>query len=157
VFSAAFQRVYIARMNIHPANSDDLSAIRALLETERLPASDVDERAIEHFLIWRDGSDVKGIVGLELYGDVVFLRSLVVVRHARGSGAGAALTQAAEMLAASLGASTVYLLTMSAEHFFSVRGYSKIDRRDAPQSIQGTAQFSGLCPSTAVLMMKPLR
>src|SRR5687768_13523854 len=140
-------------MNIHPAKHADLPAVRALLETERLPASDLDERVLERFLIWRDDSGVNGTVGLELYADVAFLRSLVVARPARGHGAGAALTQAAEKLAIDCGVRDLYLLTMTAEHFFAARGYQKIDRAKAPQSIQGTTQFSGLCPSSAVLMM----
>jgi len=144
-------------MNIHSAKSDDLPAVRALLETERLPASDLDERALERFLIWRDAAVVNGIVGLELYADVALLRSLVVARHVRGSGAGAALTRAAESLAVESGASSIYLLTNSAERFFAARGYQNIDRREAPPSIQGTTQFSALCPSSAVLMMKRLR
>lgn len=143
-------------MNIYPAQRADLSAVRALLESERLPASDLDEQALERFLIWRDDAGVNGIVGLELYGDFALLRSLVVARQARDNGAGAALTQAAERLAADAGANIVYLLTTTAERFFSARGYRKIDRVEAPQSIQGTSQFSGLCPSTAVLMMKRL-
>lgn len=144
-------------MNIHPARHTDLPAVRALLEMERLPASDLDERAIERFLIWRDEAGVNGIVGLELYGDVALLRSLVVAPGARGQGAGAALTQAAERLAVDSGASHIYLLTTTADRFFAARGYRKIDRADAPKSIQGTTQFSGLCPSSAVLMLKQLR
>jgi amino-acid N-acetyltransferase len=134
-----------------------LPAIRALLEMERLPASDLNEQALERFLIWRDDSGVNGIVGVELYGEVALLRSLVVASHARGSGAGAALTQAAERFAVELGARNIYLLTTSAEHFFAARGYSRIDRGEAPKSIQGTTQFSALCPSSAVLMTKRLR
>jgi amino-acid N-acetyltransferase len=144
-------------MNIQPARHGDLAAIRALLEAERLPASDLNEQALDRFLIWRNGSAVNGMVGLELYGDVALLRSLVVAGPARGSGAGAALTQAAERLAATLGAKHVYLLTTTADRFFAARGYTKIDRGDAPESIRGTTQFSGLCPSSAVLMMKQLR
>lgn len=143
-------------MNIHPARHSDLPAIRALLEAERLPASDLDEQALDRFLLWRNGSAVNGMVGLELYGDVALLRSLVVAEPARGSGAGAALTQAAERLAATLGAKDVYLLTTTAERFFAARGYEKTDRAEAPDSIRGTTQFSGLCPSSAVLMMKQL-
>lgn len=143
-------------MNIQPAKHTDLSAVRALLEMERLPASDVDERALERFLIWRDDSRVNGIVGLELYGEFALLRSLVVAQHARGQGAGETLTRAAEELAAELGANSIYLLTTTAERFFAARGYRKIDRADAPKSIQGTTQFSALCPSTAVLMAKSL-
>jgi amino-acid N-acetyltransferase len=96
------------------------------------------------------------MVGLELYGDVALLRSLVVARQARSNGAGAALTEAAERLAVESGVNIVYLLTTTAERFFSARGYQKIDRAQAPKAIQGTSQFSGLCPSSAVLMMKQL-
>lgn len=144
-------------MNIHSAQRADLPAVRALLETERLPASDLDEQALDRFLILRDGSGVSGVVGLELYDDVAFLRSLVVAQRERGNGAGSALTQAAEALAARLGVVNIYLLTQTAEHFFGVRGYTKIDRGSAPKAIQSTTQFSGLCPSSAVLMMKQLR
>lgn len=144
-------------MNIHSAKQADLPAVRTLLESERLPASDLDEQALDRFLILRDDSGVSGVVGLELYGDVAFLRSLVVAQHERGSGAGSALTQAAERLAAESGVKNVYLLTQTAERFFAARGYSKMDRGDAPKAIQGTTQFSGLCPSSAVLMMKQLR
>jgi amino-acid N-acetyltransferase len=144
-------------MNIHSAKRADLPAVRALLETERLPASDLDEQALDRFLILRDDAGVSGVVGLELYGDVAFLRSLVVAPRARSVGAGAALTQAAERLAVESGVENLYLLTMTAERFFAARGYTKIDRAAAPTSIQGTTQFSGLCPSSAVLMMKGLR
>jgi amino-acid N-acetyltransferase len=142
-------------MNIQLANAADLPAVLALLEAERLPASDLSEQALEHFLVWREGSRVNAVVGLELYGDIAFLRSLVVAAHARGQGAGSKLTQAAEALAGKTGATTVYLLTQTAEHFFAARGYRRIDRDAAPKSIQGTTQFSTLCPSTAVLMVKP--
>ena len=144
-------------MNIQPAQHADLPAVCALLDMERLPASDLDQRAIERFLVWREDSRVDGIVGLELYGEVALLRSLVIAPQARGRGAGVALTRAAESRAAQMGANTIYLLTTSAERFFRARGYRNIDRGDAPKSIQGTTQFSALCPSTAVLMTKPLR
>src|SRR5690349_15207350 len=115
-------------MNIHSAKRADLPAVRALLEIEQLPASDLDEQALDHFLVWREDSGVNGVVGLELYDDVAFLRSLVVARQARSNGAGAALTQAAERLAVQSGVTNLYLLTMTAERFFAARGYSKIDR-----------------------------
>jgi N-acetylglutamate synthase-like GNAT family acetyltransferase len=111
-------------MNIHSAKGTDLPTVRALLETERLPASDLDERALDRFLIWRDDSGVAGVIGLELFGEVAFLRSLVVAAHARGNGAGAALTQAAEKLAVDSGVRDLYLLTLTAERFFSARGSS---------------------------------
>lgn len=144
-------------MNIQPAKPGDLSTVQALLALEQLPASDLDEQALQRFLIWRDDTGVHGCVGLELYGDVALLRSLAVARDARGRGAGAALARAAEALAADNGANIVYLLTTSAERFFLARGYRKVARDEAPPAIRGTTQFSALCPSTAALMAKSLR
>jgi amino-acid N-acetyltransferase len=53
-----------------------------------------------------------------------------------------------------LGISQVYLLTNTAANFFAWLGYQVMKRTDAPLPIQSTAQFSSLCPDSAVLMFK---
>jgi amino-acid N-acetyltransferase len=50
----------------------------------------------------------------------------------------------------------LYLLTIDAAAFFSRLGYQEIARSEAPAAITGTAQFAGLCPSSAHCMRKPL-
>jgi amino-acid N-acetyltransferase len=65
------------------------------------------------------------------------------------------LTAAAEALAEESGAKMLYLLTTSAEHFFSSVGCLTIPRDTAPPAVQQTPQFKSLCPSTAILMVKP--
>ena len=53
--------------------------------------------------------------GLELFGDVALLRSLVVSSETRSSGMGTALVRHAESYALSQGVRTLYLLTTTAE------------------------------------------
>jgi amino-acid N-acetyltransferase len=141
-------------MKIGPANVADLPDIRRLLERAHLIGDDLTAEALEHFLVLQEGNVLGGAVGLEAYGNVALLRSLVVAEELRGSGHGVALTTAAETLAKQLGIKSIYLLTTSAEKFFSSRGYRTVPRDQVPASIKGTSQFSALCPATAIVMVK---
>ena len=94
-----------------------------------------------------------GIVGLELYGSCALLRSAVSPRR-RGEGIGEALLVHAEQAAAQRGVMELYLLTTTAERYFSRRGYDVVDRATAPDAITRTRQFSELCPSSSILMVK---
>ena len=97
-----------------------------------------------------------GLVGLELFGDVALLRSLVVVPAARSSGMGTALVRYAENYARSQGVRTLYLLTTTAEGFFARLGYSHAARDAAPPAIRSTREFAGLCPASSAFMSKQL-
>jgi amino-acid N-acetyltransferase len=140
---------------VTPASEVDLTAIRALLSAEQLPTADLDSSLLSTFTVLRDGHAINGAVGLELFGEVALLRSLVVRPSQRGKGLGLALVQAAEAKARAGGARAIYLLTTTAQQFFSDRGYRAIPRDSTPISIQRTTQFAGLCPSTAIVMVKP--
>lgn len=142
-------------MKVEAARRSDLAGIRWLLEYERLPQEDVTEQLLDHFLVCRDEKGVVGAVALEPFGNLMLLRSLVVAADRRREGLGVRLTLAAEAQAKRTGALAVYLLTTTAERFFAARGYRSISRTEAPLEIQGSSQFSRLCPSTAVLMVKP--
>jgi amino-acid N-acetyltransferase len=50
---------------------------------------------------------------------------------------------------------SMYLLTTTAEEFLRRRGYRTVARSEAPAAIQSTTDFSKLCPSSAILMVKP--
>lgn len=142
-------------MRIEAARASDLAGIRWLLQYEQLPSEDVSEQLLDHFLVYRDEQGVVGAVALEPFGDLVLLRSLVVAADFRGEGMGGRLAHAAEVLAERRGSKAIYLLTTTAEGFFAARGYRTLPRAEAPLQIQRSSQFSRLCPSTAVLMVKP--
>jgi amino-acid N-acetyltransferase len=133
-----------------------LAAAKALLEAAQLPTSDLTDAHCDHFFYAGPESAPTGLVGLELFGDVALLRSLVVSPEARSSGVGSELVQFAETHAHSLGVSSVYLLTTTAEDFFLRRGYSKAERERAPPAIRTSREFAGLCPASSAFMSKQL-
>jgi amino-acid N-acetyltransferase len=132
-------------------------SVVALLEAEGLPASDLTDAHLEHFFFTGTDGAPSALVGLEIYGDVALLRSLVVSAATRTQGLGSALVQHAEKYAAAHRVHSLYLLTTTAEAYFEHRGYRRIDRSEAPPSIQSTREFSSLCPSSSAFMIKRLQ
>jgi amino-acid N-acetyltransferase len=133
------------------------SSVVALLEAEGLPASDLTEAHLEHFFFTGTDGAPSALVGLEIYGDAALLRSLVVSIAGRTQGLGSALVLHAEEYAVAHRVRSLYLLTTTAEAYFEHRAYRRIDRSEAPPSIQSTHEFSSLCPSSSALMIKRLQ
>ena len=136
------------------ARRGDLEAIRWLLDVEFLPSADIDEDALAHFLVCRDEIGVAGAVGLEVYGEVALLRSLVVTEKHLGCGLGRRLVAGVEELATEMDVRAIYLLTTTAESFFEYLGYKRVARDSVPEAIRSTREFASLCPVTAVVMVK---
>jgi amino-acid N-acetyltransferase len=134
----------------HPAEA----AAKRLLAECHLPNSDLEPRHFEHFFGCGDKNAPEGVVGLELHGPVALLRSLAVAEKARGKGCGRELVAEAERHAWSQGVEEIYLLTNTAERFFSALGYRRTGRESAPEEIRTTKEFSTLCSSESVLMVK---
>jgi amino-acid N-acetyltransferase len=132
------------------------SSAVALLESEGLPASDLTESHLEHFFFTGTDGAPTALVGLEIYRQDALLRSLVVGAVARTRGLGSALVLHAEEYAAAHQVRAIYLLTTTAESYFERRGYRRIDRAEAPPSIQSTPEFAGLCPASSAVMIKRL-
>lgn len=126
----------------------------ALLQAQELPVSDLTDEHLEHFLFAGSDGSPTGLVGLEIYGADALLRSLVVSKDDRRKGLGSSLVEHAEQFASSKGVRSIYLLTTTAEAFFKRLGYERIDRSQAPPSIERTREFAGLCPASSALMVK---
>ena len=131
-------------------------AARRLLSAAKLPTADLRPEHFQHFFGCGAEDAPQGVVGVELYGADALLRSLVVDESARGKGCGKALVAQAERYARSRGAERIYLLTTTAAKFFAALGYRPAAREEAPASIRGTSEFSGLCPSNSAFMVKEL-
>lgn len=140
---------------IEGARSSELRQIQWLLNSHALPTTDITEEALEHFWVYRDFIGVAGVVGLECYGDVALLRSLVVADGYVGRGIGKRLVAAAEDLARARQIHSIYLLTTTVQAYFEPLGFRCIPRDGVPSAIADSSQFKSLCPSTAVLMVKP--
>jgi len=136
---------------IEAAEVKDLPAIRALLAEGDLPADDVADH-LTAFLVARQGSALVGTIGMEIMPPIGLLRSLAVTAGSRSRGAGAALIGDLLARARQRGLREAYLLTTTAADYFARRGWTPIDRADAPDAIRATLQFQGLCPGSARCM-----
>lgn len=141
-------------VEIRQACSGDLALAMACLEDAGLPVADlsVDQLA---FVAEVEGR-FAGVIGLESFGTVGLLRSLVVSADARADGIGRQLVAALEALAREQGMEALWLLTIDADRYFERLGYRVMERTTAPVAIQSTKEFSGLCPDDAALMSKGL-
>ena len=137
------------------AKPSEEEAIRELLMDADLPAEDF-ARYLQHFLIARQDDTLVGVIGLEPYGKFGLLRSLVVPSPYRGQGLGRKLCERVFSYAREVGIKELYLLTTTAEKFFPKLGFDPIERENVPAPIQTTEEFSSICPSTAVCMIKKL-
>ena len=133
----------------------DYDVVEALLEREHLPTAGLQDH-FDHVLVARAGHRIVGCAGLELYEDGALLRSVAVDAEHRGTGLGSDLMRAALHLAGQRGVPAVYLLTTTAERFFPRFGFEVVDRADVPGSVRQSAEFAYACPSSAVIMRKPL-
>ncbi len=143
-------------MNIRPARPEDLPSIAALLREADLPGEGVEEHLGAFFVAESEGGGIAGAISLESHPPVGLLRSLVVQRPHRGHGLATALCGRLIDHARGLGLREIYLLTIDADGYFSRRRFRTVERSEAPQSICETAEFSRLCPASAILMRRSL-
>lgn len=142
-------------MQIRPATSEDLPAVRGLLQRADLPLDDLDSH-LGAMVVALDGEAVMGAAALEIYAGGALLRSVVVDSTRQGSGIGQRLTESALALAAARGLREVFLLTTTAERFFPRFGFETIARADVPASVQESVEFKSACPASAIVMRKRL-
>lgn len=135
------------------SQKDQLQGVLHLLEEVELPTDEV-EKFFHDFLVISDESGVAGCIGLEVYGSVALLRSLAVRPGLQKKGYGSALLDAVLEDAVKRGITELYLLTDTAEKFFSLRGFHMADRSIAPDAISKTQEFSELCPSSAFMLKR---
>ncbi len=134
----------------------DISETIALLHSANLPTADVTPELIENFAGITAEGKLIGVIGYEGFGRTGLLRSLVVAPAARGHGLAVMLVHRIEEIARKNGAEALYLLTTDADQYFSRHGFEALPRDEVPTAIQSTAQFSSLCPGSAVVMVKSL-
>jgi amino-acid N-acetyltransferase len=133
----------------------DGAAIGALLQECALPNQDIHAH-LRDFILAKNGEQLAAAVGLEVCGKTGLLRSLVVRPTDRGHGIGNMLVERIVAHAHARGIAQLYLLTTSAERFFSKLGFSKIDRSSAAAEVLSTEEFRSLCPGSAVCMVRDI-
>jgi amino-acid N-acetyltransferase len=142
-------------MNIDVATQKDLAEVRRLLEGQHLPVDGLHEH-VQTMLVARDGAQIVGTAALELYADGALLRSVAVDSGHQARGLGQHLTESALQLAQAFRIQDVFLLTTTAERFFTKLGFETIARAAVPESVQASIEFRSACPASATVMHKRL-
>jgi len=143
-------------MTVDIFNQPSLVSVKKLLSMSDLASSDLTPEHLRHFFWTGTKEELEGIVGLELFDTVGLLRSLAVISSKRRAGLGSKLVAHAESYARGHSINALYLLTMTAEDFFTHRGYKSISRENAPAAIRETTEFCEICPVSSALMVKHL-
>jgi amino-acid N-acetyltransferase len=142
-------------VSIERLNVADVDEVLRLLVDNNLPVEGLADH-LRTALVAREGGRVVGSAALELYRDAALLRSVAVAKDRQQHHIGRDLTIAALDLARISGASTVYLLTTTAEQFFPKFGFQCVGREEVPASVQASVEFTSACPASATVMRKQL-
>ena len=128
----------------------------ALLAASGLPTAGLREH-LDSAYIARRGARVVGTAALEVYAGGALLRSVAVDETERGGGLGRLLTERAIGEADARELAAVYLLTTTAEEYFTRFGFSIVAREQVPDSLRASVEFQSACPASATVMRKTLR
>lgn len=137
------------------AAARDRETIRALLDAERLPSSDLATSGVV-LIAARAEERLVGCIGVEPHGDAGIIRSLAVAPEYRGRGIARSLVSRAEALALERGMRCLYLLTEGAVEFWRGIGYVAVPRTESPPAIRASAEFASLCSASAACMKRSL-
>jgi amino-acid N-acetyltransferase len=132
-------------------SSDDLNGVQALLRSNNLPFDDCGDH-LSNFIGIAQGNQLIAIGGFEHVGRLALLRSVAVDAQYRGLGLGSSLIQKILGQLTLLKVETVYILTETADQYFSRFGFKVVERDRLPVEIQTTQQFQTLCPAFAIAM-----
>ncbi|KIC90928.1 hypothetical protein HY58_07795 [Flavihumibacter sp. ZG627] len=133
----------------------DYDPVCSLLNSEQLPTSDL-RPDLDHFLIAELNDIPVAVLGLDPYGKDGLLRSMIVKREFRRHGIASKLVTELESYARHQGIEMLYLVTNTAEDYFSRKGFNIITRTDVPDTVAVSAEFNGLCPASSTLMRKSI-
>ena len=143
-------------MRIIKATEQSRNEMINLLKSNNLPAEDLPKE-LDEFYTAMDGQRIVGLIGMERYSHYGLLRSMVVHPDYRNKQIAKKLVQLLEQKAASSGIITMYLLTETAENYFSRNNYQLITREEVPEELLRSSEFSHVCPLSATVMKKELQ
>lgn len=148
----------VADYRIERTNPSELSWILSLLSDVDLPGEGVKDH-ISNFLMLKGNDEDPnltpwGCAGLEIYGDSALLRSIAISPEYQGKGLGTVLTEAIIEDARERGITTLFLLTETAQDFFSRFGFRVVERGLVPADVKTSIEFTKLCLDTPAMMLR---
>lgn len=142
-------------LQIDNARREDKELVVSLLKEAGLLTEDLPD-GLPNFLLAKEGGVLVGVAGLERFGQVGLLRSVAVGPAHQGKGIAGRMVKQLLANADQQELQEVYLITTTADHYFDRYGFTPVSRQEVPEAIQQTRQFSGLCPTSAVVMKRNL-
>jgi amino-acid N-acetyltransferase len=140
-------------VELRDLTAEDMPRARALLASCELPTDDLDDASIALVGAF-DGGALVGVIGLQSCGDAGLLRSLAVDPAHRDHGVARALCDRVSEVARAREMRELWLLTTTAEAYFTRLGFMLVEREAAPAQVRATTQFASLCPATARVMRR---
>jgi amino-acid N-acetyltransferase len=142
-------------MNVRPANASDLAAVAALLAKAGLSTVGLDPRQLDLIVAEENGA-VVGAAAIEAHSGHGLLRSVVVDEQRRGGAVGTRLVAEAVTAARRDGLRDLWLLTETAEGFFSSLGWTTSVGNDMPSAIRLSPEYTAHCSESAAVMVRDL-
>ena len=136
---------------LRKARLEDRGELEALLEECGLSAIGLID-VLDGLLVAEGDGRLVGMAGIERYGDSVLVRSVAVRERNRSRGIGEALVSGLLDRARDLGASRAYLLTDTAERFFSALGFETVPRSHVPAAVLASPVVMMVCTEDCACM-----
>ena len=135
-----------------PGSGPDLPEIATMLHAGGLMSGAARERLGRTLVAEVDRRPIGTAAWEPLEGSRALLRSVAVHADRRTAGVGTVVVAAALRHAYEHGVRDVWLATETAEAFFAARGFRRVDRDQAPESVLEHPQVQRECSVTAAIM-----
>ena len=145
----------IDNIQFQSASPTDWNEIRNLLTANRLPA----QGAVNHltnFLVATENGRVIGTIGMEQYGDIGLVRSLVVASPMRGRSIGKRLVKQLIERARVKQVSMLYLLSGPADRIYTRFGFESMARADLPTRLYTSTELQDPSSTASTAMRRKL-
>lgn len=147
----------MAEARLRPALREDFAQVRSLIRASNLPDEGLADQFPAAYVVAEERGRVLGVAGLEVWGEAGLLRSVAVDPGSQGEGLGRMMVKELLRRAQELKLIGVYLLTTSASEFFVRLGFEVIARESAPPEMKVSPEFAGICPASALCLVKMFR
>jgi amino-acid N-acetyltransferase len=147
------RRSAVQRCTIRLGSVEDLPAVIGLLEAASLPTAELGRTTV---WVAEDPDGICGVVGLQQFDGDGLLRSIAVDPSRRGQRIGRQLVEHVLVESARRRLRGVYALAEGdAAAWLARRGFTRIERADAPPALTASALYQHACaPDTPLLRVE---
>lgn len=130
--------------------------ISKLLTDGNLVPSEIDKNNLFWFGIKNGKDGLIAVMGIEVYNDICFFRSLTVRADERNKGLADKLICEVTSFARDYKCIEVYLITSTIADMMKKYGFNIIDRKILPEVIKESPYIKKICPVSSLVMHKKI-